>query len=40
MTGIPETYVANDAGLIVAHWVGPLDDSELSGLIHQGEVAR
>lgn len=40
MTGIPETYVGNAAGMIVARWVGPLDDAELDALIRQGEAAR
>lgn len=39
MTGIPETYVANTEGMIVARWVGPLDDGELDALIRQGETS-
>ena len=39
MTGIPETYVANVDGVIVARWVGPLNDGELDALIRQAEAA-
>ncbi len=39
MTGLPETYVANPEGVLVAHWVGPINDDELADLIHQGTSA-
>ncbi len=37
ITGVPETFLLNKEGLVVDHWIGPVEEKELTRLLYQVE---
>ncbi|MCL4541415.1 MAG: TlpA family protein disulfide reductase [Chloroflexi bacterium] len=35
ITGVPETFLLNKEGQVVDHWIGPVDEKELTRLLEQ-----